>query len=242
MFSIARGQVPGISLVRKFGRNPTLSTEEMIRATSADLVWPTSAAVPSIVSGSGNDDEGGTHAEKLFIQGLDANFDLQSETVTLDGTTPANAVNSYIRIFRAYVSQVGTYGNTNEGAITVSLGGVVQITILAGRGQTETTLYTIPRGKTGHLHHVEYSVDGAAANAANINFWRREAADKTSGADMRGIRLIESVTGVVGSGERHLEFDGILTEKTDLWMSAAKTAGGATIGVELAYTLYLVDN
>lgn len=104
--------------VQKFGYNPdidTTSDPEDVIFGGGTAYFPSSvvaAANIDIASDSSNDDgnPGGTGAQTLFIQGLDSNYMLQSETVTLEGTDNANPANDYLRIFRAYVVTSGTGG------------------------------------------------------------------------------------------------------------------------------------
>lgn len=69
----------------------------------ATAVWvpPTEARVHAIVSSSTDDDgnpTSNTGAHTVLVEGLDENWEEISETVTLNGTSAVNTVNSYIRI------------------------------------------------------------------------------------------------------------------------------------------------
>lgn len=137
--------------VRKFGYNPDTdasSNPETI-TTFGDVYWPTTAVAAAdidIVSTSANDDGDpvGTGARTITIQGLDGDYKLQSEVITLNGQTDVHPTLNYLRIFRAFVMTAGTVG-TNDGTITMDVGDAnTMAQIYTGRGQTLQAAYTIP--------------------------------------------------------------------------------------------------
>ncbi|MEE8423848.1 MAG: hypothetical protein V3S49_04850, partial [Thermodesulfobacteriota bacterium] len=87
------------------------------------------------------------------VFGLDTNFDLQNETVTLNGTTPVNLVNTYIRIYRMIGITAGS-GERNAGSITcrIQSGGTTGAIISIGNNQTLMCHYTIPNNYTGYMY------------------------------------------------------------------------------------------
>lgn len=119
-------------------------------ATSTD-VWvpPTAARLHDITSTSANDtNTAGTGARKVEIQGLDANWDLQTETVNLNGVANVATANTYLRIFRMQVTEVGS-GGSNAGIITATAqtDATVTAAIQIGNNQTLMAIYTVPAGK-----------------------------------------------------------------------------------------------
>jgi len=79
----------------------------------------------------------------VFISGLDANFNLQSETLTLNGTTAVTSVNSYLRVNGLYCTNF-----SNVGTITAKVSTTVYGQINPGFGQTQMAVYTVPNGYT----------------------------------------------------------------------------------------------
>jgi hypothetical protein len=123
------------------------STQEMWPIGTAK-VWPTVAATASVVSDDAADTvTTGTGTWTLTIEGLDANFDEISETISMTGLTPAVTTKSFIRINRMFGVTAGSFG-ANEGNITASIGGNPQAYIEAHEGQTHQTHYTVPNGHT----------------------------------------------------------------------------------------------
>lgn len=150
--NIARGLVPGASVVHKFGANFDCdSGTETIWTAGGIYPWASIAgAVPLDVISSTNADTG----QQVAIEGLDAQYEPLREVVTLtdDGAgTPTNTttINPFIRVFRMYgVSNEGVAGTVNAKIAGTS---TILAQIAAGRGQTLMGVYTIPAGKTGYL-------------------------------------------------------------------------------------------
>lgn len=73
-----------------------------------------------ITSSSTSDTSTGTGARKLYLDGLNANWDRMNEEITLTGrTSVATTKTNWLRINKMFVSDVGTT-KTNEGDIFVS--------------------------------------------------------------------------------------------------------------------------
>ena len=149
--AVAAGLVPGWRRYRKFGMNNALAsgTEQMWPPGTLKTL-PAAAAVASIVSDSAEDDPDeatppGTGAWTVTVEGLDANYDEVSETVTMTGTTPVLTTQTFLRLFRSYVVTAGTNGN-NVGNISTSVGGNLQSYIEASEGQSHQTDYCVPNG------------------------------------------------------------------------------------------------
>ena len=157
-FAVGRGNVSNFSAINKFGFNPTCSTSfELISVASANVTYPTSAGAVTVVSSSTADDAAGTGARTVKIEGLDANYDIQSETVTMDGTTNVVTTNTYIRLNRMTVLTAGT-GGKNAGNITATIGGNEQVRISSDYdNQSLIATYTIPRKHQGLLIRSQFT-------------------------------------------------------------------------------------
>jgi hypothetical protein len=144
---VAMGLVPRWEVFRKFGMNDAVisGTGEMWPQGGLRTL-PTSAAVAAVVSDSVNDDAAGTGAQTIIVEGLDSDYLQVSETVTMDGITPVNTTQTFLRVNRAYNVTAGS-GEINAGNISISVGGDVQAYIEAAQGQTHQTHYTVPANK-----------------------------------------------------------------------------------------------
>jgi hypothetical protein len=158
--AVRRGEMPDVFSVQKFGENETLADAfEMIWSESGAYTWMTTAQKLKIASvgASGGNDDGtspglGSGARTIELQGLDANYNIQTEILALNGTTAVTSAKSYIRFFRGIIKTAGNTGY-NEGAINIyDNGGAAQVGhIPIQYNQTMQALYTIPTGYTAYL-------------------------------------------------------------------------------------------
>lgn len=154
---IKKGNVPGHSIISKFGAIKNLTTA-LTPITTAG-VYPTPAALTSLefLSDNANDTAAGTGATKVTFEGLGPGWTLLSEEIATNGLTPVALANQYYRIFRKYVSESGTYasaaGASHAGILTLreASAGPTWATIELeggfGLGQSQIAAYTIPEGK-----------------------------------------------------------------------------------------------
>jgi len=157
---VARGQIPGHSALHKFGAVPAMSINNTGTVWDInDTLYPWSvfsSASTLLVDRASASDAGKT----ITIVGLDANYNEISENVTLTNATGNATTQSFIRVYRAYVSS----GVANVANINVQKGGTTVLRITAGKGQTLMAIYTIPAGKTAYLMKgVATCQDGADA-------------------------------------------------------------------------------
>ena len=162
--AIARGFTKGHKALYKFGYNPDVSgDEETVWAQGGNFPYPTSAVTMFVSSTSVNDTNGGTGANSIILQGLDENYDEIEETVFLNGQTQVATQNSYLRVYRAFVTLAGT-GGTAGGIIYVgssgATGGVPNTTVYANLSfgnQTQIAAYTVPAGYTLYLDDINFT-------------------------------------------------------------------------------------
>jgi hypothetical protein len=146
--SVANGNVPGFSFVLLTGENYTIGTAtETIRSSGGRYPFPTSAATFTIESDNANDTAAGTGAQTVFVTLLDANRDVFTETVTLNGTTPVNFAAPGYRINAAAVATVGS-GGANAGKITIKNGVDNLGDIEASEGFMRQMVYSVPNNHT----------------------------------------------------------------------------------------------
>lgn len=166
---VAQGLVSGVTAVNRFGRNPDVDVgTEDIGFVGGLFVPPTDARVHAIVSTSANDTAAGTGARTLTVNGLNGSYVDTTETVTLNGTTPVNTVNSYRIIHLVTVATAGT-GLVNAGAIsgTAATDATLSFKIMTGKGRSQLAFYMIPVGHTGYVTRYGGSINGSStANAA----------------------------------------------------------------------------
>jgi hypothetical protein len=121
------------------------------------ITFPAAALQMTVSSTSANDTSSGTGARTVVIQGLDANYNEVTETVTLNGQTAVTMTASLLRVNYAYVATAGS-GDSAAGDIYIGTGtvtaGVPATTYDIIKFDYNTTItgsYTIPAGYTGYV-------------------------------------------------------------------------------------------
>ena len=242
LIEVQMGNVPGHSLVHKFGRNDAVPTSWEFVNLLGFTSWPLSAATTVRIKAGGDaaDDASGAGAREVTVQGIDSTGAEISEAIVTAGVAASSATTAlFWRIHRAWVSSAGTYGAANTAAVTIEngSGGTDLIQIGTEEGQTQFAGYTIPAGKTGYLLSAHFSVD--AANSANFRVYTRDDITDTT-APMKSKRL-------------HLFFDGVISELTykprspgapltalsDFWVEAI---GSIATEVSAEFEILLVDD
>lgn len=174
---IAAGITDGYSSVNKFGRNPDIDT-----ATTPEDLWggsglytgfPVSTSEPvEVLSSSANDAAAGTGLRTVTIQGLNQDWVQTSETLTLNGLTPVQSVNTYRRVHTMRGVTAGS-GGSNAGTITVrhaTTEADVFLVMQIGYNQTNCAAYTIPAGYKGYLMSSFGTLRGTNTGTADCVF------------------------------------------------------------------------
>ena len=147
---VARGLVSGASVVNIYGYQSALpnsgaATFYPVWENTTTYTYPGSATTMLLWSSSGSDTN-----VSVLISGLDASYNLLSETLVLtNGTTGVTTVNSYLRIngiqITGTVNAVGTLNLGNAGKT------IQYAEIVAGNGKSQAMVYTVPNGYTFYL-------------------------------------------------------------------------------------------
>ena len=153
----------GLAHVYKFGANPAVGTNyEDIWDGGGVYSWLTSPITMQLSSSSANDDLLNTGAQTVTIQGLDANYNEITDSFTMNGQSAVGGSKTFLRVYRAWVSDVLTAGN-NVGTIYVSTSGAtlssgvpstpstIKAQIGITNGQTLMALYTVPASYNGRV-------------------------------------------------------------------------------------------
>jgi len=236
--AVAKGDFTGYSKISKFGRNPGVKSAdyESIWDGSNLYPWPTAAETLNVVSDDTDDSSSGTGARTVEIEGLDTNWAVITETVTMNGTTNVTTTNSFLRVYRARVVTAGSTG-TNEGTITFtntsSSNVIAQISVdNSGFGQTLMAIYTIPAGKSGYLISLDFS-----SSKDNEHTFRLLSRDNAVADAAWNTKEFANARGGFNQFRKY----GInkYTEKTDIDFQAIASASSAASG---GFELILIDN
>ena len=142
--AIAIGEFRDTTSIDKFGLNSSVgSSYETIWDAGSTYAYPSSAVAMTVTSASGASDNG----VEVTIIGLDGDYAEVEQSVTLGGLGVATTTQTFIRVFRAFVSN----GQDATGVLDIDNGGTVYAQIQPEFQQTMMAVYTVPAGKTGYL-------------------------------------------------------------------------------------------
>jgi hypothetical protein len=144
---VARGQIPGHSVLNIFGFNSAVGTTFIApwELAGTQYVVPPSATTMSLQSSSASDT-----AVSVLIQGLDADYNQIQEVLVTNGTTPVTTANSYLRINKMITTNGIAVGN-----ISLTNGGITYGYISIGVGVTQMAQYTVPAGYSFYLIRIQ---------------------------------------------------------------------------------------
>ena len=213
---VARGQIPWHQSVVVFGYNSDVDTStETIWPYGGLLAFPATALQMSVSSDSANDTSAGTGARTVYIEGLDANHDVISETVSLNGQTAVLTTNSYLHINQAYVATAGSLysaaGNIyfGTGVVTLGVPATVYDIIQYDYNVRVTGSYTIPAGYTGYLEQGLFSSGQTGGSNAVTGRLMTRGTD-----DIRRTAAIVTLNN--GSADYAFEYPIVIPEKTTI--------------------------
>ena len=160
-YQIAEGNITGHTAVRRFGRNGDVGTAaETLSAISTLMYYPASAEILKIKSDDVDDDGDpvDTGARTVWIQGLDDDYAIITDTITTNGTTAVDSNVAFLRCFKAMVMTAGSSG-TNEGTITVygNNGTSKILAISPTKNESHEATYTVPAGQTMYVSYLVMS-------------------------------------------------------------------------------------
>jgi len=237
---VSQGGVSDARSVTIFGYNPDVDqTEVTVWPLPSLLAHQTSASVVKVSSTSANDTSAGTGARTVVLQGLDANHDEITETVTLNGTTAVSTTQSFHCLNAAYVATAGsTNGAVGDiyigtGTVTAGVPAVVLGIIKYDFNNFITGSYTVPAGHTGYIVQGLFSAGQASGTTS-----------------MRGRLITRGVDNIVhtaavttlnnGAANYVFEYPVVIPEKTTVEARAVGSANNNS--VSSMFVLVLITN
>lgn len=144
--AVARGLYTNMSGIQKFGYNASVGSSAFETVWDGGGTYPyvDNAGTVAVTSDETGDDNGGT----VEVQGLDANYNLQTVTVEIGGSA---STETFVRIFRMRLKTMpgdsaGDALPTNQGTLSATVDGTVIAQIQPEVGQTLMSVYTVPAG------------------------------------------------------------------------------------------------
>jgi hypothetical protein len=203
--ALAEGDIAGHSMFDKYGRvtgiQTTLTDVWDYGATTALYVFPAAAAKMRVVSDNIADDVGQAGATKIKINGLIAGYVDTTEEVTMDGTTPVQTAQSWLRINKVWVSAgANAVGNIKVYHLTNAT--PIYAYISATYTQSRQLIYTVPTGQT--LYITSVTVSSGVGNTTSsgkynyVSFTLRATVDPGSRA-VSTLFYPEAETGIINA-------------------------------------------
>lgn len=221
---VARGQIQGHRNVTVFGFNPDVDTTQVsVWPLPSLITFPSSAIQMTVSSSNANDTSAGTGARTIVVQGLDADYNEVTETVTLNGQTAVTMTASLLRVNYAYVATAGSANSAagdiyiGTGLVTAGVPATVYDIIKLDYNNTTTGSYTVPAGYTAYFSQGLFST-GQATGSTKV-----EGRLLTRGTN--NIRMTAAITTINNGVANYVfEYPLAIPEKTTV---EATAIGGA---------------
>lgn len=241
---IQRDNIAGYSTVRQFGTNTSVpnGSWELISCTNISGAFPASGSAMRIkAGGNAADISNGAGAREITIVGIDSTLTETTETIATSGADASLLTTTvFWRIYKAYVSEVGTYGVANTDNIVIENSDETNdmLTIMAGEGQAQHGVYSIPAGKIGYLLSIHLTAD--ANKPADFRMFVRENFTNVQ-TPMSANLLKLSFDGLLGHNmHQSISKDIVFNALSDIWFEAR--GGGASTEVSIEFEILLIDD
>lgn len=249
LLDVARGLIPGISSIHVVGENDEIDSGTVadlwdggVATGGASLLWvpPTAARIHQVVSSSTNDDVGQSGVTKIHVEGLDGDYNLVEEDVTMDGTTNVATLLSYRSIYDIHAVAPDSDTVTNAGIIklTADTDNTVTIRMNVGNNHSQHGIYQIPAGHSAFMadltgHILRAGGGSALADFALLHRHDGEVWQRTIVASLES-------SGSSDFAERLIPYLGPFNEKDLIKMQAASSTNNSAISG--GFDLFLVQN
>lgn len=226
MLEIARGNIPNVSHINKFGRNSAiaLGTTEDIWDGSALYSFPTTALMTRL---SQTVDQVAMRGVPIEITGLNASWVEVVQTPALDSsntTTPIVLDPPLLRCYRMRV--LGNVISTSPIRVHNTAEDQDYAIIGTGNNQTLMAIYTVPAESVGYMTQFEATVNPATnqdPTSMQIEIWARD------NHNVYAPQLKHTVGLITGSHHHPFLPYKKFTQKTDIWMSASPVGKAADV-------------
>lgn len=245
MLEVAKGNIPGHAVVNKFGQNTVLGTSstETIWDGSNAYTFPVGATITHIRAAA---DSATTRNMVIEVQGLDTNWALVTQNVTLDGTNSATEVvlgTALRRVFRMKVLDSSSadqniwVGATGMSAATAN--GIIQ----AGNNQTLMAIYTVPASKTAYMTNYYATLNRASGGGSTVGVSIKLWVIDNENGYAKQIKHTVGIDSTADSAALH-DFKPYfkVNAKSDIYIEGTNQSGSITADVSAGFDLYLVDD
>lgn len=230
--------VPNVTSGWQYGYNSDLTADvtENIWDFGGLYTYSTIADIDTISSSSVLD------TQDIILQGMDENYNIITQRVTLNGTSKVTLDTPLLRIWNAYndseTDLAGAVYIYVDGAITAGIPDVdttIRAYIDNGNNTTLMMMRTIPAGYTGFMAQLDTTLGGRKSGYITIVRWQRKFGKTWQITSIRD--LASTGTSVHHHGTTILK---PIIEKTDVQLKVIGNAIGLTCGASAQ--IYLVKN
>ncbi len=235
-FQIGMGMIPGMGSFFASGINPLVRADwETVWPIGGLYPWPQVAATIDIVSDNAADTLAGTGAKQVRIDGLDFNWASVNEVVDMNGTTPVQTTNQYIRVNRIRVVQAGS-NEANVGTISADhfVEGTLQ-TIEPQYNSSRAAIFSIPAGFNAGL--LSYYISLFASSQVSL----AEAVFLAHREDQPYAVLVSDLLPNPADIDVNLRVPFFLPEKTDLEVITTTDTGNRDSTITAGFSGIYVD-
>ena len=238
--AVTESDVLNSYLIDKSGATETLGTGPATMVTVWDegglYPWATFTGSGAHIFVASATDDPKMRGVAITIEGLDSNYNLISEVVTMDAsdtTTVQETTQNFYRIVNAIVTGTNTNSIPNDYDISFkygSSGGTTVAKILATFGATQSCTYTVPADYQAFI----LAVNGSSGQQDEITtmIWKRPF--NSAWSQVKTFKFIS------GSFDHNMRTPLTFNEKTDIEIRAYALVESSRIGTE--FQLLLVPN
>ena len=217
---VSRGQISWHEPLNLFGNTTALGSTafgplwEGLTGSGGAYAYPASAVIMTLASSSASDT-----AVTIRINGLGADFVLQTEDVALNGTSNVLTTKSFLRI-----NSMQTIVGNAVGNVTAINGGVTYAKINAGNGNTQMSIYTVPAGYTFYQTYYQADTNTSATSGAYVRL-RTYTVDNPKG----GVITALNQTAFVQQLQIPLQYPFEYPEKHDIQYQMIGSGGAGAV-------------
>lgn len=146
---VSRGKIPGVTQINIFGYSNSVSNSAWtVLWEDGTYEFPTTEQNMNVSSTSTSD-----VGANVFISGLNANYNLITETVTLNGTSNVATTKKFLRINSMTLTSPPSGNNSNIG--TVMARNTANIALIYPQvGRMQNSWYSIPAGYSLYVRNI----------------------------------------------------------------------------------------
>ena len=225
---VSRGQIPLHYNLHKFGFNSLVqNVEETIWDVGGIYAYPSSAVKMTATSTDGANDED----LQVTIQGLDADYNELSETVTLNGSGTAETNSFFLRVNRVFIAG----SQEPSGTINITNSSITYARITLGENQSLMAIWTVPAGYTAYMLQNNTTCYTEQNNKFGITrLVTRELGSVFRTQDKHTVVLSQNVI--------DYPVPKSIAEKTDIEMRAIASSSNANLQVSASFDIVYIKN